>query len=489
MPQSPQSPSSSKAGSDDNVPGESAQRKKKNADAQAAFRARRANYIATLEDAVTNLEAVVVQLQESLRQSKYDTSNLRTEVSQLRKEATDREKFWRALWQTRNTGMPPDPDDTFNMPSYAQSHSSPGSSRPPSTPSPTMTAATHYRDERLRYSADPSVTLVSPSYRSNHLQQHSPAMGFAGVPNLAPATAAAGHSQALDSQTLHSYTTHVPSYGMDGIVRDEQWSQPGSYASDSIADHGRSDASPSPTFTESPTHTSSELAYGGGDDPKLPYNTAGSSLYMFSPSRSISPASTPTSTSSSLSTYAFTFPEGTVVQDRPEFIYRRPPLGLHSPEIRLHGGQANIPIPAGTLGDALRSKLNGQGKHHPSSMPASYTQMQGPPPESDASSESSASPPINRLRRRRSTIGDAPISRGSRSPSPVAPISGTLAVIKAHTFGALRKTRGRHRTNTDGVVKAAVDALSVHGLGLGIGIDSISKRPRLHQNGGDGMPP
>ncbi|THH02880.1 hypothetical protein EW026_g12 [Hermanssonia centrifuga] len=51
MPQSPQSPSSSKAGSDDNVPGESAQRKKKNADAQAAFRARRANYIATLEDA------------------------------------------------------------------------------------------------------------------------------------------------------------------------------------------------------------------------------------------------------------------------------------------------------------------------------------------------------------------------------------------------------------------------------------------------------
>ena len=59
-------------------------RKKKNADAQAAFRARRANYIATLEETgaadvyacqsalfanhlatVTNLEAVVIQLQES----------------------------------------------------------------------------------------------------------------------------------------------------------------------------------------------------------------------------------------------------------------------------------------------------------------------------------------------------------------------------------------------------------------------------------------
>lgn len=40
----------SKAGSDDCAPLDSAERKKKNADAQAAFRARRANYIATLEE-------------------------------------------------------------------------------------------------------------------------------------------------------------------------------------------------------------------------------------------------------------------------------------------------------------------------------------------------------------------------------------------------------------------------------------------------------
>ena len=40
----------SKAGSDDNAPLDAAERKKKNADAQAAFRARRANYIATLEE-------------------------------------------------------------------------------------------------------------------------------------------------------------------------------------------------------------------------------------------------------------------------------------------------------------------------------------------------------------------------------------------------------------------------------------------------------
>ena len=39
----------SKAGSDDSTP-DAVDRKKKNADAQAAFRARRANYIATLEE-------------------------------------------------------------------------------------------------------------------------------------------------------------------------------------------------------------------------------------------------------------------------------------------------------------------------------------------------------------------------------------------------------------------------------------------------------
>lgn len=55
MPQSANSPTStnSKAGSDDNSSSrlsEAALRKKKNADAQAAFRARRANYIATLEE-------------------------------------------------------------------------------------------------------------------------------------------------------------------------------------------------------------------------------------------------------------------------------------------------------------------------------------------------------------------------------------------------------------------------------------------------------
>ncbi|EJD05428.1 uncharacterized protein FOMMEDRAFT_152737 [Fomitiporia mediterranea MF3/22] len=53
--------------------------RKKNADAQAAFRARRANYIATLEETVTSLEAVVVQLQDSCCEARAEASELRQE--------------------------------------------------------------------------------------------------------------------------------------------------------------------------------------------------------------------------------------------------------------------------------------------------------------------------------------------------------------------------------------------------------------------------
>ena len=71
MPHSPHSPHSptstaSKAGSDDNITtsermSEAALRKKKNADAQAAFRARRANYIATLEETGSSVPAPLLR--------------------------------------------------------------------------------------------------------------------------------------------------------------------------------------------------------------------------------------------------------------------------------------------------------------------------------------------------------------------------------------------------------------------------------------------
>lgn len=77
-------------------------RRKKNADAQAAFRARRANYISSLEETVLSLEAVVMSLQDSCRESRNDADDLRRENSHLRssieslqKESRDRERQWR----------------------------------------------------------------------------------------------------------------------------------------------------------------------------------------------------------------------------------------------------------------------------------------------------------------------------------------------------------------------------------------------------------
>lgn len=112
-------------------------RKKKNADAQAAFRARRANYIATLEetgmhlralcslissslsDIVTNLESVVLQLQESCRESRNEITELRQENARLLVEHREREKFWRTIYHTKKSGRAPEVDDLSGPPLVA----------------------------------------------------------------------------------------------------------------------------------------------------------------------------------------------------------------------------------------------------------------------------------------------------------------------------------------------------------------------------------
>ncbi|RXW14568.1 hypothetical protein EST38_g11282 [Candolleomyces aberdarensis] len=62
---------------------EIALKKRKSADAQAAFRKKRANYITTLEQAVTSLESVVLQLQESCRESRAETQYYKLSASRL----------------------------------------------------------------------------------------------------------------------------------------------------------------------------------------------------------------------------------------------------------------------------------------------------------------------------------------------------------------------------------------------------------------------
>ena len=62
-------------------------------------------------------------------------------------------------------------------------------------------------------------------------------------------------------------------------------------------------------------------------------------------------------------------------------------------------------------------------------------------------------------------------------------MSGTLAVIKAQAFGALRRTRARTKKGADGAAKVAIEALEARGIGMGV--STGSKRPRLHDDDDD----
>ncbi|KAF8516178.1 hypothetical protein BU17DRAFT_93007 [Hysterangium stoloniferum] len=98
-------------------------RRRKNAEAQAAFRARRANYIASLEETVTSLEAVVLSLQDTCREARNDADDLRREnnrltaaVKSLEQAARDRDKLWRESWQAKMQSLGFDDTQITDMP-------------------------------------------------------------------------------------------------------------------------------------------------------------------------------------------------------------------------------------------------------------------------------------------------------------------------------------------------------------------------------------
>ena len=57
------------------------------------------------------------------------------------------------------------------------------------------------------------------------------------------------------------------------------------------------------------------------------------------------------------------------------------------------------------------------------------------------------------------------------------PLSGTLAVIKAQAFGALRRTRSRAKKGADSAAKVALEALEARGIDMGV--STGSKRARV----------
>lgn len=69
-------------------------RKRKNADAQAAFRKKRDAYIATLEETVNNLEAVAQELKRSHNENCAEAQEYRDENRRLKEQLQEQERFW-----------------------------------------------------------------------------------------------------------------------------------------------------------------------------------------------------------------------------------------------------------------------------------------------------------------------------------------------------------------------------------------------------------
>lgn len=327
-----------------------------------------------------------------------------------------------------------------------------------------------------------AVRLTPPALPQNYTN-HSPSVNYAPSNDQISADGASHHlnSQRIVGKYSYSYPMH------NGSNRDGQWHTPtncnGTHQANTSSHPGSYANSPtltSPTLT-SPTLTSTDMYRYPVEDQKIPMNNLDTAPYVFPNSRSLSPTSStpPSSSSTSLTTPFYNFTEGSVPQERPEYDYRR----QHTNEVSLHSGGPDISL-AGPGSDALRYRMGARRQNSG----GERTILPALPPFSGSdngsqndrgSSEGESGPYPQRDRVRRDTVGS------SRSPSPNAPpISGTLAVIKAQAFGALRRTRTRQKKG-DGASRAAMEALESRGLGMGLGVSAGNKRQRLDDDEGD----
>ncbi|KAG6813276.1 hypothetical protein H0H92_012690 [Tricholoma furcatifolium] len=417
-------------------------RKKKNADAQAAFRARRANYIATLEETVTSLESVVIQLQDSCRETRHENQELRQDNARLRHELREREQFWRSLYQARKTTEQTvaDCDDSLPMSPPFLSHSS---------NSMASGSANQYTGGSSAYRLSDDTSMCHSPYAN--YSQHPPSLSYSGMEDIP--------SEVL-SNPAHRGSKYSFAYP-PGIGRDTPW--PSSIThSTSAADSGVQ-PSHSPNLIGSPALTAADIPFGSRfaqpEDQKVPLSTLDAAPYAFPSSRSISPSTsaTPSSSSTSLTPFPFTLHGG---QDRSDHDYRRHSLP-HGAEVTLHGGTADVSL-VGPASDAVRYRLT--NRRQPSCERALLPTL---PPITGSENEQGSSDGDTAFPPSRSSIQRCISHSRSRSSSPAPPVlSGTLAVIKAQAFGALRRTRARTKKSSDGAAKVAMNVLEARGIGV-----------------------
>ncbi|TFK30460.1 hypothetical protein FA15DRAFT_9296 [Coprinopsis marcescibilis] len=449
-----------KSSGDDNPPrlSDVALRKKKNADAQAAFRARRANYIATLEATVTSLESVVLVLQDTVREGRRENLELRQENNRIRDHLREHEKYWRMLTPRKHGPT------TSIEPS-----SSGGPTSGPLVVPPNVHLA-GYHDDSLTYRPDEPCS-TGPFGASDTTYSTSASISLPEHEN----GAGDEHAPRLTRYGAYSY-----SHPVQGSPRDTRWPLqvvPVTNTADSGAH--------TPVYLESPTIAASEMTLGGyPPEEQKPALQAvlDRAPYAFAPEdrftqqindpnmtgkRSMSP--TPASlTSMSSTAFTFNFPEPSAPSsDRRDFDFRRHSLPH---ELALHGGTADISM-TGVGSDAVRYRLNPCRDvlgHTPSLLAGDGNGNAAVSPDGRGSGDPDELHGRT-LRRRRGTIPS------SRSPTPgYQTKTCTVAVIKGYSFGALRRTRTRGKRSSEGAAKVAMDVLEARGIGP----SSSSKRQR-----------
>ncbi|EIW86696.1 hypothetical protein CONPUDRAFT_141133 [Coniophora puteana RWD-64-598 SS2] len=409
-------------------------RKKKNASAQAAFRQRRQNYINSLEETVTGLEKVVLQIQESYRDARAEVVKLRQENSLLRQSNQDRDALLKKLWQERKLASL---DELSSQPSLSGIRSN-GLGDHVSSVQPNQLLGIkrpHYEIE------DDAASVVIPfGSATGHAQSftsHSSSASYSGSVD--------NHHAMMNGNltgTSGQYACPIQNAGRDAV-----WHQNMSTVS----------ANGSPVITSSD-------AYGqyNFSEQKLPSEAI---PHIIQANRSLSPNSTPPSSSSASLTSPLHFAYA------PDDLVRQ--HGGHPADLTLRGA---VDLPMNEMGNStLRYRMGIAG-------PTSGADAKPDISYSHRSSHSDRDSPLELA----SNEGEPSSSRTqyqqdigeSRSPSPAEPpISGTLAVIKAQAFGALRRTRSKTKKSADGGAKTALDLLAAKGIGMGV--PTSSKRPRL----------
>lgn len=167
---------------------------------------------------VTSLESVVLQLQDSCREARSESGDLRQDNARLRHELREREKFWRALWQARKTGQAPESDDLPPLPSSFAAHP-----QPTNINNRTPSSHGHYSDDSMGYQTgdETSNSLCSSSYTSapsHSYATQSPALSYTGVETEQITSGGTGHHMNARVSRYGSYP-----YPMQPINRDGPW--------------------------------------------------------------------------------------------------------------------------------------------------------------------------------------------------------------------------------------------------------------------------